>query len=148
MSYVPRLRDKYTAEVVPAMMAKFNYKNVMQIPSITKIVLNQGVGAAVNDKKLVDAAIDEMTKITGQKAQATYSKKAISNFKLRENMPIGCKVTLRKERMYEFLDRLIAVSLPRVRDFKVWKLKDLMVEVTGQWVSLNKLFSRRLISIK
>ena len=82
MSYVPRLRDKYSAEVVPAMMEKFNYKNVMQIPCITKVVLNQGVGAAVNDKKLVDAAIDEMSKITGQKAQATYSKKAISNFKL------------------------------------------------------------------
>ena len=131
MSYVPRLRDKYTTEVVPAMMAKFNYKNVMQIPSITKIVLNQGVGAAVNDKKLVDAAIDEMTKITGQKAQATYSKKAISNFKLRENMPIGCKVTLRKERMYEFLDRLIAVSLPRVRDFQGLEVKGF--DGRGNW---------------
>lgn len=118
MSYVPRLRSKYTEEVVPAMSAKFNYKNVMQIPSITKVVLNQGIGAAVNDKKLVDSAIEEMTKITGQKAQATFSKKAISNFKLRENMPIGCKVTLRKERMYEFLDRLISVSLPRTRDFR------------------------------
>ncbi len=131
MSYVPRLRDKYTNEVVPAMMAKFNYKNVMQIPSITKVVLNQGVGAAVNDKKLVDAAIDEMTKITGQKAQATYSKKAISNFKLRENMPIGCKVTLRKERMYEFLDRLIAVSLPRVRDFQGLEVKGF--DGRGNW---------------
>ena len=131
MSYVPRLRDKYANEVVPAMMAKFNYKNVMQIPCITKVVLNQGVGAAVNDKKLVDAAIDEMTKITGQKAQATYSKKAISNFKLRENMPIGCKVTLRKERMYEFLDRLIAVSLPRVRDFQGLEVKGF--DGRGNW---------------
>jgi len=131
MSYVPRLRTKYTEEVVPAMSAKFNYKNVMQIPGITKVVLNQGVGAAVNDKKLVDAAIEEMTKITGQKAQATFSKKAISNFKLRENMPIGCKVTLRKERMYEFLDRLISISLPRVRDFQGLEVKGF--DGRGNW---------------
>jgi len=131
MSYVPRLRSKYTEEVVPAMSAKFNYKNVMQIPSITKVVLNQGIGAAVNDKKLVDSAIEEMTKITGQKAQATFSKKAISNFKLRENMPIGCKVTLRKERMYEFLDRLISISLPRVRDFQGLEVKGF--DGRGNW---------------
>jgi large subunit ribosomal protein L5 len=131
MSYVPRLRDKYTAEVVPAMMEKFNYKNIMQIPCITKIVLNQGVGAAVNDKKLVDAAIDEMSKITGQKAQATYSKKAISNFKLREKMPIGCKVTLRREKMYDFLDRLISVSMPRIRDFQGLTVKGF--DGRGNW---------------
>jgi len=118
MSYIPRLQAKYKEEVVPAMMEKFAYKNVMQIPRIEKVVLNQGVGAAVNDKKLVDAALEEMTKISGQKAVATISKKAISNFKLREKMPIGAKVTLRKVHMYDFLDRLITVSLPRVRDFQ------------------------------
>ena len=118
MSYTPRLRTKYFEEVVPAMQAKFNYKNSMQVPKIAKVVLNQGIGAAVNDKKIVDAAVEEMTKITGQKAVPTLSKKAISNFKLRENMPIGCKVTLRQEKMFDFLDRFISVSLPRVRDFQ------------------------------
>lgn len=118
MSYTPRLRTKYFEEVVPAMQAKFNYKNYMQVPKITKVVLNQGIGAAVNDKKIVDAAVEEMTKITGQKAVPTLSKKAISNFKLRENMPIGCKVTLRQQKMFDFLDRFISVSLPRVRDFQ------------------------------
>jgi large subunit ribosomal protein L5 len=118
MSYTPRLRTKYFEEVVPAMQAKFNYKNSMQVPKITKVVLNQGIGAAVNDKKIVDAAVEEMTKLTGQKAVPTLSKKAISNFKLRENMPIGCKVTLRQEKMFDFLDRFISVSLPRVRDFQ------------------------------
>jgi len=118
MSYTPRVRTKYFEEVVPAMQAKFNYKNSMQVPKITKVVLNQGIGAAVNDKKIVDAAVEEMTKITGQKAVPTLSKKAISNFKLRENMPIGCKVTLRQEKMFDFLDRFISVSLPRVRDFQ------------------------------
>lgn len=118
MSYVPRLHRKYKEEVLSVMMTKFAYKNAMQIPQIQKVVLNQGVGAAVNDKKLVDAVVDEMSKITGQKAQATFSKKAISNFKLREKMPIGAKVTLRNDRMYDFLDRLITISLPRVRDFQ------------------------------
>ena len=117
-TYVPRLRAQYTEVVIPGMKEKFGYKNVMEIPKLLKVCLNQGVGAAVNDKKLVDAAVDEMSKIAGQKAQATISKKAISNFKLRENMPIGAKVTLRKENMYEFLDRFINVSLPRVRDFQ------------------------------
>jgi large subunit ribosomal protein L5 len=100
------------------MVTKFGYKNPMQVPRILKVALNQGVGAAVSDKKLVDAAVDEMTKIAGQKAQATMSRKAISNFKLRENMPIGARVTLRGDRMFEFLDRLTSVSLPRVRDFQ------------------------------
>jgi large subunit ribosomal protein L5 len=118
MSYAPRLRNKYNEVVVKGMQDKFAYGNVMEIPKITKVVLNQGVGAAVNDKKLVDQAVEEMTKIAGQKAQPTISKKAISNFKLREMMPIGARVTLRKERMYEFLDRLITISLPRVRDFQ------------------------------
>lgn len=131
MSYTPRLRKKYFDDVVPAMQAKFNYKSSMQVPRISKIVLNQGIGAAVNDKKLVDAAVEEMTKITGQKAVPTISKKAISNFKLRENMPIGCKVTLRQERMYEFMDRLIAVAMPRIRDFQGLEVKGF--DGRGNW---------------
>jgi large subunit ribosomal protein L5 len=118
MTYIPRLKKKYTEEVIPALKEKYNYKSVMQVPKVTKVVINQGLGIAVGDKKIVDNSIDELTRITGQKAVPTKSKKAISNFKLRENMPIGCKVTLRGERMYEFLDRLLSVSLPRVRDFK------------------------------
>jgi len=115
---VPRLKERYLKEVVPGLKNKFEYKSVMQVPKITKIVINKGVGAAVSDKKLVDVAVEEITQIAGQKAVATISKKAISNFKLRENMPIGVKVTLRGDRMYEFLDRLTTVSLARVRDFK------------------------------
>lgn len=115
---VPRLKERFVKEVVSSLKEKFQYKSVMQVPKITKIVINKGVGAAVSDKKLVDVAVEEITLIAGQKAVATISKKAISNFKLRENMPIGVKVTLRGDRMYEFLDRLTTVSLPRVRDFK------------------------------
>lgn len=118
MSYTPRLKKKYDEEVVPALIEKFNYPSIMAVPKIVKIALNQGVNGATSDKKLVDVAVKEMTDIAGQKAVATLSKKAISNFKLREDMPIGAKVTLRRERMYEFLDRLIAVALPRVRDFQ------------------------------
>jgi large subunit ribosomal protein L5 len=114
----PRLKDKYVKEVVPALKAKFQYKSVMQVPKITKIVVNKGIGAAVADKKLVDVGVDELTQITGQKAVSTKSKADISNFKLRANMPIGAKVTLRGEKMYEFLDRLMTIALPRVRDFK------------------------------
>jgi large subunit ribosomal protein L5 len=114
----PRLREKYKAEVIPALMKRFGYKSVMQVPKLEKIALNRGVNGAVTDKKLVDIAVEEMTTISGQKAMATMSKKDISNFKLRKNMPIGARVTLRGEKMYEFLDRLIAVALPRVRDFK------------------------------
>jgi large subunit ribosomal protein L5 len=114
----PRLADKYKNEVVPALMKKFSYKTVMQAPKITKICLNRGVNGAVTDKKLIDIAVDELSNITGQKAVATISKKDISNFKLRKNMPIGARVTLRGVKMYEFLDRLVSVSLPRVRDFK------------------------------
>ncbi len=114
----PRLADKYKSEVVPALMKKFSYKTVMQAPKLTKICLNRGVNGAVTDKKLIDIAIDELTNITGQKAVATISKKDISNFKLRKAMPIGARVTLRGVKMYEFLDRLVSVSLPRVRDFK------------------------------
>jgi large subunit ribosomal protein L5 len=117
-TYTPRLADKYKKEVVPALMKKFGYKSVMQAPRLSKICLNRGVNGAVTDKKLVDIAVDELTTISGQKAVSTMSKKDISNFKLRKNMPIGARVTLRGVKMYEFLDRLIAVALPRVRDFK------------------------------
>jgi large subunit ribosomal protein L5 len=117
-AYTPRLADKYKKEIVPALVKKFGYKSVMQAPKLEKICLNRGVNGAVNDKKLVDIALDEMTTITGQKAMSTMSKKDISNFKLRKHMPIGTRVTLRGVKMFEFLDRLIAVALPRVRDFK------------------------------
>ena len=116
--YTPRLADKYSKEVVPALMKKFAYKSVMQTPRLEKICINRGVNGAVSDKKLVEVAVDELTNITGQKAVPTVSKKDISNFKLRRGMPIGARVTLRGEKMYEFLDRLISVALPRVRDFK------------------------------
>jgi large subunit ribosomal protein L5 len=117
-TYSPRLKGKYKDEVVPALMKRFGYKSIMQVPRLEKISINRGVNGAVADKKLVDIAIEELSTISGQKAVATMSKKDISNFKLRKNMPIGARVTLRGEKMYEFLDRLIAVALPRVRDFK------------------------------
>jgi large subunit ribosomal protein L5 len=117
-THSPRLKDKYKAEVIPALMKRFSYKSIMQVPKLEKIAINRGVNGAVNDKKLIDIALDELTTISGQKAISTMSKKDISNFKLRKNMPIGTRVTLRGEKMYEFLDRLIAVALPRVRDFK------------------------------
>ena len=117
-TYTPRLAEKYTKEVVPALMKKFSYKTVMQAPKLTKICLNRGVNGAVADKKLVDISVEELSTITGQKAVPTMSKKDISNFKLRKNMPIGAKVTLRGVKMFEFLDRFVSVSLPRVRDFK------------------------------
>ncbi|WP_114778254.1 50S ribosomal protein L5 [Botryobacter ruber] len=113
-----RLKDKYQAEVVPALKEKFQYKNIMQVPKLTKISINKGIGAAVADKKLVDIGVEELTTITGQKAVPTIAKKSVSNFKLREGMPIGARVTLRGERMYEFLDRLLTIALPRVRDFR------------------------------
>ena len=116
--YTPRLAEKYKKEVAPALMKKFGYKSIMQVPRLTKVCINRGVNGAVADKKLVDVAIDELSTITGQKAVATMSKKDISNFKLRKDMPIGARVTLRSVNMYEFLDRLVSVSLPRVRDFK------------------------------
>lgn len=118
MSYTPRLQEKYKAEIIPALTEKFGYKTVMQVPKLTKIVLSQGIGDAVADKKLIDHAVEDMSRIAGQKAVATISKKDISNFKLRKGMPIGTKVTLRGEKMYDFLDRLLAVSLPRTRDFR------------------------------
>jgi len=118
MSYTPSLRKQYTEEVVPALMKEFNYKSVMQVPRLTKIVLNQGVGQAIADKKILEFSLNEMTSITGQKAVSTLSSKDISNFKLRKGMPIGTTVTLRREHMYEFLEKLIRVALPRIRDFK------------------------------
>jgi large subunit ribosomal protein L5 len=114
----PRLKEKYVSEIVSQLKGKFQYKSSMQVPRLTKIVINKGIGAAVADKKLVDTGVEELSLITGQKAIATLSKKAVSNFKLRENMPIGAKVTLRGDRMYEFLDRLTTIAMPRVRDFK------------------------------
>ena len=114
----PRLKEKYHSEIVSQLKDKFQYKSVMQVPRLTKIVINKGIGAAVADKKLVDTGVEELSLITGQKAVATISKKAVSNFKLRENMPIGAQVTLRGDRMYEFLDRLTSIALPRVRDFR------------------------------
>lgn len=116
--YTPRLADKYKQDVVPALMKRFSYESIMQVPKLEKICLNRGVNGAVTDKKLVDVAVDELSNITGQKAVSTLSKKDISNFKLRKAMPIGARVTLRGVKMYEFLDRLIATALPRVRDFK------------------------------
>jgi large subunit ribosomal protein L5 len=116
--YIPALKTKYSDEIVPALMKEFSYKTVMQVPKLEKIVLNQGVGQAIADKKLLESGVKELSDIAGQKAVLTYSSKDISNFKLRRNMPIGIMVTLRKEKMYEFLERLISVALPRIRDFK------------------------------
>lgn len=118
MTYVPSLKKKYIEEVVPALKKEFNYKSVMQVPRITKIVINQGVGQAVADKKMVEIAQAELSAIAGQKAVQTVSRKDISNFKLRKSMPIGVRVTLRRNNMYEFLERLVAAALPRIRDFK------------------------------
>ena len=118
MKYVPRLKTKYQQEVVPALQAQFNYKTPMQVPRLLKISINQGIGDATGDKKLVDNAAQELSIITGQKAVPTRARTSVSNFKLREGMPIGVRVTLRGERMYEFLDRFITVALPRVRDFR------------------------------
>ena len=118
MSYTPRLKQEYKDKVVAALTEEFGYQNVMMVPKLKKIVISRGVGAAVADKKLIDYAVDELSRIAGQKAVATISKKDVASFKLRRGMPIGAKVTLRGERMYEFLDRLVTTALPRVRDFQ------------------------------
>ena len=118
MEYTPRLQQQYRDEIAGQLKEQFEYKSGMQVPKITKICLNQGIGKAVADKKMIDVAVQEMSMIAGQKAVPTYSTKDVSNFKLRKGMPIGCRVTLRADRMYEFLDRLISVSLPRTRDFR------------------------------
>jgi large subunit ribosomal protein L5 len=117
MDYIPTLEKKYRETTIPALMKEFSYKSVMQVPRLEKIVLNQGVGSTIADKKIIEVATEEMTMIAGQKAVQTRSKKDISNFKLRKKMPIGVRVTLRRDKMYEFLDRLISVALPRIRDF-------------------------------
>lgn len=118
MSYQPRLKKKYRDEIVPKLMEQFGYKSIMQVPKLLKVSINQGIGDAVSDKKLVDSALNELSTIVGQKAVPTKAKKSVSNFKLREGMTIGAKVTLRNDQMYEFLDRLVSIALPRVRDFK------------------------------
>ncbi|MFH1120663.1 MAG: 50S ribosomal protein L5 [Bacteroidota bacterium] len=118
MNYSPRLKDKYAGEIIPALKEQFQYTTVMQVPRLLKISVNQGLGTAIADKKLIDAGVTELTAITGQKAVATKSKKDISNFKLRKGMPIGVRVTLRGDTMYEFLDRLVSVAIPRIRDFR------------------------------
>ena len=118
MSNTASLKKEYAERIAPALMKQFNYSSAMQVPVLKKIVINEGLGAATQDKKIIDVAINEVTAITGQKAVATVSRKDISNFKLRKKMPIGVMVTLRRERMYEFLERLVRVALPRIRDFK------------------------------
>jgi large subunit ribosomal protein L5 len=118
MEYTPRLREMYWGEIIPALTEQFGYTTVMKVPKLTKIVLSQGIGDAVADKKLIDHAVEDLSRIAGQKAISTLSKKDISNFKLRKGMPVGTKVTLRGDRMYDFLDRLLSVALPRTRDFR------------------------------
>ncbi len=115
---MPRLQDYYREKVIPQLTEKFKYGSVMQVPRISKITINMGLGEAASDKKIVEHAVNDMTKISGQKPVVTYSRKAVANFKLREGWPIGCKVTLRRDRMYEFLDRLITIAIPRIRDFR------------------------------
>ena len=134
MSYVPRLKDKYRNDIVPALMKKFNYDSVMQVPRLLKISVNQGVGDAVSDKKLIDSAVAEMSMITGQKAVATKSRKDIANFKLRAGVPVGVRVTLRETNMYEFLDRLISVALPASVISAASTRKDLTAAATIRWV--------------
>jgi large subunit ribosomal protein L5 len=123
MSYIPRLQTQYKDEIAPRLKAQFEYSSSMQVPCIEKICINQGLGKAIADKKIIDGAVDELSRIVGQKAVPTYSTKDVSNFKLRKGMAIGARVTLRRDRMYEFLDRLIAVALPRTRDFQGVKAK-------------------------
>jgi large subunit ribosomal protein L5 len=113
-----RLQSKYKTEIVPAMQQQFGYKTIMQVPKLTKITLNMGVGGAIADKKVLQSAVSDMEKISGQKAVVTLARKSIAGFKIRDDMPIGCKVTLRADKMYEFLDRLITISIPRIRDFR------------------------------
>ena len=148
MEYIPSLKTKYKDEIRTALKDKFQYKSVMQVPKLEKIAINQGVGGATTDKKLIESTITELTTITGQQAVSSKSKKDISNFKLRKNMPIGVGVTLRDNTMYEFLDRLIAVALPRIRDFK--GINDKGFDGSGNYTLgiLSKLYFLRLISIR
>ncbi len=139
-----RLKETYQNEIVDAMMKKFGYKNIMEVPKLDKVVVNMGVGEAKENAKILDAAMKDMETITGQKAVPTRAKNSIANFKLREGMPIGCKVTLRGEKMYEFVDRLINLALPRVRDFRGVNPNALTEEVTTHLVLKSRSFSRRL----
>lgn len=147
MTYVPTLKKMYKEQVVPALVKEFGYSSVMQVPVLEKIVINQGLGQAVADKKIIETALDELSKITGQKAVTTKSKKDISNFKLRKGMTIGARVTLRHNKMYEFLERLVAVALPRIRDFKGINDKS-MVRATIRSESPNRLSSRKSTSTR
>ena len=146
MSNTASLKKEYVERIAPALKSQFQYTSSMQVPVLKKIVINQGLGMAVADKKIIEVAINEMTAITGQKAVATISRKDIANFKLRKKMPIGVMVTLRRERMYEFLEKLVRVALPRIRDFKGIE-SSLMERVTILLVFRNKSFSLKLISI-
>ena len=144
MANTAQLKKEYKEKIAPALQKQFNY--AMQIPVLKKIVVNQGLGDATQDKKIIEVAINEITAICGQKAVATYSKKDIANFKLRKKMPIGVMVTLRRERMYEFLEKLVRIALPRIRD---WVLRaSSTVVVTTHWVSRSRLSSQRSISIQ
>ena len=146
MSNTASLKKEYAERIAPALKSQFQYSSSMQIPVLKKIVINQGLGMAVADKKIIEVAINEMTTITGQKAVATISRKDIANFKLRKKMPIGVMVTLRRERMYEFLEKLVRVALPRIATSRVLKVSS-MVRVTIPLVFRNKSFSLKLISI-
>ena len=148
MAYIPRLKEEYKGRIVKALMEEFSYKSVMQVPKLQKIVISKGVGGAVADKKLIDYAVEELTKITGQKALSTISKKDIATFKLRKGMPIGAKVTLRGDKMYEFLDRFVTISLPRVRDFRGIKPNGFDGRGNYNLGLLNKLYIQKSILIK
>ena len=138
---LPRLKEKYLKKIVPELKNHFDFDSVMQVPKIKKISINQGLGAAVNDKKLIQLSVDELSQISGQKAVPTYAKSSISNFKLREGMPIGSKVTLRNNIMYEFLDRLISIALPRVRDFRGLNQKGFDGNGNYTWYKRTNYFS-------
>jgi len=148
MGYLPRLKEEYKSRVIDALKEEFSYTNVMQVPKLERIVVSRGVGSAVADKKLLEYAVDELTNITGQKAVATLSKKDVANFKLRKGVPIGAKVTLRGERMYEFLDRLITSALPRVRDFNGIKATGFDGRGNYSLVLQNKSYFLKSISIE
>ena len=147
MANTAQLKQVYAEQIAPALQKQFNYSSKMEIPVLKKIVINQGLGDATQDKKIIDVAINEITTICGQKAVATYSKKDIANFKLRKKMPIGVMVTLRRERMYEFLEKLVRIALPRIVTSRVLRASSTVV-VTTHWVSRSRLSSRRLISIQ
>ena len=143
-----RLREFYKDTVVPELVKQFGYKSVMEVPRIEKITLNMGVGEAVADKKVMEHAVSDLEKIAGQKPVVTVARKSIAGFKIRDNYPVGCKVTLRRDQMFEFLDRLITIALPRVRDFRGVSGKSLMVVAITIWAFVSKLFSRKLNTIK